>query len=60
MRDVFLNTVFLLSHANIESSPVSDTSRINTAYHLGKLISSTGEKFLKPVTIQYLPAADHR
>jgi len=41
---------------NIESSHVSDTSRIKTAYQLGKLISSTDRKYLKPVTIQYLLA----
>jgi len=37
---------------NIESSPVSDTSRIHIAYQWGNLISSAGRMCLKPVTIQ--------
>jgi len=43
------------SSANTESSPVSDTFRINTAYNWGQIICAAGRKCLKPVTIQCLP-----
>jgi len=40
--------------ANIESSPILDNFRINTAYQSKKLFGSVGRKCLKAVTIQYL------
>jgi len=40
--------------ANIESSPVWDTSRINTAYQWSHKLVQPGRKFPKPVMMEYL------